>query len=595
MHFWQRFTTWLGALPASRVTWALALAFCLWAVLDLFALRLSSGLANSTYDTMVRARFYAAAPDPRVVIVDIDEASLAHMAKEFGRWPWPRDTLATALDFIEKQNPQAIAWDIVFSDADRLSPGGDKAFDEAAKRSTHSHFSVVRLPAEYDRQSKVTRAALPGLWLGAAVPRAMQAGPVGSATAATPSTAAPNPFAPNATASAPLPSAASTVALIPPVLPAVAASKLGYNNGYTDADGVLRRYRMLETLSDGSQIQSMALSVANALQAPVTVNSITSPVMLSLTDGLYFAKKEDALMLWRSKANHYPRVPFADVFSVAEGGRARSPVPSFAGKIVLIGSTASSLHDIHPTPLGAQHAGVDSLATAIDNAVNQRHLAELPRWLQALLAMALCVGMAWWVQRHGIGSLDASLLLLPGALLGISYLSLNGSPVFIDLHLAAGIALLFIALLRMWNGWRRNFWCGEPAASAQPQGIMALRLALPAAGVGLDALIRTLELHAPHCRVLGGDATASWPAQLRWPELHQAAAVAGPMQQLQHLRSNLLSRTAESKKRATLTGLTVAACSQPYAVEPGISRAAWAEHARSACATAPPMPAAQAT
>jgi adenylate cyclase len=387
-----------------------------------------------------------------------------------------------------------------------------------------------------------------------------------------------------------LPVAQSTVALIPPVLPAVAAGKLGYNNGYTDADGVLRRYRMLETLSDGSQIQSMALSVANAVHAHSTTNSIAATKTFQMANGLFDAKEEDALMLWRSKANHYPRVPFADVFSVAEGGRARSPVPSFEGKIVLIGSTASSLHDIHPTPLGAQHAGVDSLASAIDNAVNQRHLAELPRWLQALLAIGLCLGMAWWVQRHGIGSLDASLLLLPGALLGISYLSLNGSPVFLDLHLAAGIALLFIALLRMWNGWRRNYWCGEPATSAQPQGIMALRLALPAAGVGLDALICTLELHAPQCRVLGGDATANWPAQLRWPELHQAAAVAGPLQQLQHLRSNLLSRTAASKQRAALTGLTVAACSEPYAVEPGISRAAWAEHARSACATAPPMP-----
>jgi adenylate cyclase len=597
MHFWQRFTTWLGALPASRVTWALALAFCLWAVLDLFALRLSGGVANSTYDTMVRARFYAAAPDPRVVIVDIDEASLAQMAKEFGRWPWPRDTLATVLDFMEKQNPQAVAWDVLFSDADRLSPGGDKAFDEAAKRSAHSHFSVVRLPAEYDRQSKVTRDVLPGLWLGVAVPQSPLVNSLASTAGSQPAANMPGnttpSFAPAAVAPAALlPVAQSTVALIPPVLPAVAASRLGYNNGYTDVDGVLRRYRMLETLSDGSQIQSMALSVANAVQASNTINSVASPAIFHWPGGLFDAKKEDALMLWRSKANHYPRVPFADVFSVAEGGKARSPMPSFAGKIVLIGSTASSLHDIHPTPLGAQHAGVDSLATAIDNAVNQRHLAELPRWLQALLAISLCMGMAWWVQRHGIGSLDASLLLLPGALLGISYLSLNGSPVFVDLHLAAGFALLFIALLRVWNGWRRNYWCGELAASMQPQGIMALRLALPAAGVGLDALIRTLELHAPQCRVLGGDATATWPAQLRWPELHQATAVAGPLPQLQHLRSNLLSRTAASQQRAALTGLTVAACSEPYAVQPGISRAAWAEHARSVCATAPPMPAA---
>ena len=68
----------------------------------------------------------------------IDEASLARMGKEFGRWPWPRDTLASVLTHIERQQPAAIVWDIVFSDADRLSPGGDAAFNAAAARSRHS-------------------------------------------------------------------------------------------------------------------------------------------------------------------------------------------------------------------------------------------------------------------------------------------------------------------------------------------------------------------------------------------------------------------------------------------------------------------------
>ena len=51
--------------------------------------------------------------------------------------------------------------------------------------------------------------------------------------------------------------------------------------------------------------------------------------------------------------------------------------------MVIIGSTAPSLHDIHPTPLAANHSGVDALATAIDSALNQRHLAELPSLQQA--------------------------------------------------------------------------------------------------------------------------------------------------------------------------------------------------------------------
>jgi adenylate cyclase len=508
MFNWRRFTNRLGALPAKRVTWALALAFCVWALLDVFALRLSSGLANSTYDAMVRARFYAAAPDPRIVIVDIDEASLAKMAPEFGRWPWPRDTLATVLENIEKQKPQAIAWDVLFSDADRLSPGGDKAFDEAAKRSASSHFSVVRLPAVYDPQSKVTREALPGLWL-----------PSQTTTNSNTQTQAKP----------------STVALIAPVLPAVAAGKLGYNNGYTDTDGVLRRYRLQETLADGSQIQSIARSIAGALlpsqSAKNATDSIAPRANIHWAGGQFGLKNEDALIAWRAKANQYPRVPFANVFTFAEGGKPRASVPSFAGKIVIIGSTASSLHDTHPTPMGAQHAGVDSLATAIDNAVNQRQIAELPRWLQALLAVALCIGMAWWVQQRGISSLDPALLILPAALLSISYLSLNGSPIFVDLHLSAGIALLFIALLRMWNGWRRNFWC-EPATTTPEAGLLAVSTTSPLADVGLDRLIGLLEEKAPQCRIVGGDATAPWPAQLRWPELLNTACIVGPMNQL---------------------------------------------------------------
>jgi adenylate cyclase len=565
MNLWQRFTHSLGALPASRVTWGLALAFCLWAVLDLFVLKVSGGLANSTYDAMVRARFYTAASDPRVVIIDIDEASLAQMAPEFGRWPWPRDTLATVLGYLEKQNPQAIAWDVVFSDADRLSPGGDKAFDEAAKASTRSHFSVVRLPAVYDVQSKVTRAVLPNLWASQA--------------------------------SAP---SLSSVALIPPVLPAVAAGKLGYNNGYPDADGVLRRYRLLETLGDGSQIQSLAWSVAQSVNHSGTINLIASRAINTWTTRLFDSQNADPLMIWRARPNSYPRAPFAQVFSAAEGGKTAQPLPSFAGKVVLIGSTASSLHDIHPTPLGAQHAGVDSLATAIDNALNQRSLAELPRWLLAALAMALCLGMAWWVQRNGISSLDPALLLLPGALLGISYVSLNISPVFIDLHLAAGIALLFIALLRLWNGWRRNFWCGDVASQSLAQqtanppeasGLMALQLERPVADVGLDALIRALEQHAPLCRVLGGDATAPWPSKLRWPELVHTAAVAGPLQQLVHLRAMVQAPAASApkayrvaRKLARLAQLGCQASSEPAPVPPGTSRAALAERARAACA-----------
>jgi CHASE2 domain-containing sensor protein len=486
---WQR----LGRLPAARVTWTLAAIFSLWAVLDVMMLQLSSGMALSTYDAMVRLRFHAAAPDPRIVVVDIDEPSLARMAGEFGRWPWPRDTLATVLAHIERQQPAAVVWDVLFADADLHNPGGDAAFDAAAALSTHSHFPVVRLPAANDAQSRVTHAQLPGLWA-----KPLTRGAAGGSTPA-------------------------TLALIPPVLPAVAAGRLGYNNGYVDGDGVLRRYRYAQVLGDGSVIQSLPLSVLGAIDLEAHTARLAS------AERLFDQKNSGELIAWRPVANAYPRVAFADVFVQAEGGEPLGLVPGFANKVVIIGATAPSLHDIHPTPLSPYHAGVDSLATALDNGLNQRQLMELPRWLQAVLACALSVGIGLWASWRGVSSLAPVLLVLPAGLLLVSYLTLNLTPVFVDLHLAAGLALLFLAVLRQWNSLRRDCWCRMPAAPPGEPLLAWLVLApLPWTGVRFDRLLDAVQAGAPESRVVAVDAMAVWPSRLSWPDLVRVVAVVGP-------------------------------------------------------------------
>ena len=513
---WKRISRRLGALPARQVTWSLVLIFSAWAVLDVLVFKLSGGLAKSSFDAMVRARVVVASPDPRIVILDIDEASLARMGREFGRWPWPRDTLATVVDHVERQQPAAIVWDILFSDPDRLSPGGDAAFNEAARRSTHSHFSVVRLPAAADAASQITQAALPGLWVEG------EAG------------------------------AGKGVALIAPALPAIAASRLGYNNGYVDPDGVLRRYRYLEPLADGSVIQSIAMSVMN------TTNNVAYYAYIKKAKGQFESK--DELIAWRRHANVYPHVPLADVFAQAEGGQPLAGVPSLAGKVVIIGSTAPSLHDIHPTPLSPTHAGVDALATALDNGLNQRHVSELPRGVQAALAIVLCVGLALWVQFKSVASLAPALLALPAALLAISYASLNGSPLFLDLHLAAGLALAFLGVLRFWSSLRRKYWCSMPfdpanpadpakapdPAAPSPPGPAMQPLAVWAwerqdawLEAPLDRLIDAVERHAPTCRVVVCDARVTWPSTLRWPELARFCAVVGPLDDLRAAQPKL--------------------------------------------------------
>jgi hypothetical protein len=258
---------------------------------------------------------------------------------------------------------------------------------------------------------------------------------------------------------------------------------------------------------------------------------------LALVDPQAYARAialpdDDELIAWRSNTNIYPCVSFADVFNQADGGKPVHAVPALAGKVVVIGSTASSLHDIHPTPLSAEQPGVNSLATVIDNTLNERHIAELPRWLDALLAIALCIALGLWVQKRKFAKLLPMTFAVPIALLLFSYGTLHGSPLFLDLHLTAGLALLFLTMLRYWNQLRRSYWCSMPAPSA-PDSTAPLAL-LPLlhreywADEPLDRLIDLVSSHAPDCRVLAHDLNELPLHPLRWPELARHAALVGP-------------------------------------------------------------------
>lgn len=505
----------LASWSDRRVLVSLVLAFSAWVIVDVFFLGVSGGIAQSTYDTMVRSRLTTASHDKRIVIVDIDEAALARMAPEFGRWPWPRDTLATVLDHIESQNPAAVVWDIVFSDADRLSPGGDAAMDQAAQRSKHSHFSVVRLPRANDDKSDLQQRHLPTLW---AQGRSADA------------------------------SSEATVALIPPVLPHVAAQPLGYNNGYVDHDGMLRRYRYFERLKDGGIIQSLPMSVTQSVDPAAYDHWLAQFKEKPVKSREHEDTQGDTLIHWRKTATSYQRVNFADVFEQADGGTANPKVPSMTGKIVIIGATAPSLHDTHPTPLSGTQAGVESLATGIDNALHRRSIWELPKWAGAAVAILMCAGIALWSHHRSVSSLAPAMVVLPGVLLGIGFASLHTEHVFIDLHLSAGLAVLFLAVLKFWYLLRKRHWCGDLPDQTENLAVLPWEADKTWTDDQLDRLMMRLQAAAPQCRLVSLDLTPSDQLSTRWRPFATCLAIVGPADQLFSAQELLLK---------SLRGLTV--------------------------------------
>jgi adenylate cyclase len=114
-----------GAEPASPATWLMRprpLGILLLAALTVFQL-----FFNTIPQVWLRGVWFDAyqlmMPRPRVsapaVIVAVDEKSL----EQLGQWPWPRTLVARLLDSIGKHRPLAVGVDIIFAEADRLSPG----------------------------------------------------------------------------------------------------------------------------------------------------------------------------------------------------------------------------------------------------------------------------------------------------------------------------------------------------------------------------------------------------------------------------------------------------------------------------------------
>src|SRR5438876_7414017 len=96
---------------------------CLALLIGLAALRIADPapveeLRVRTFDTFQRI-------DPRVktarpvTIVDIDERSLA---SKLGQWPWPRTRIADLITHLTRLGAVVIAFDVIFSEPDRLNP-----------------------------------------------------------------------------------------------------------------------------------------------------------------------------------------------------------------------------------------------------------------------------------------------------------------------------------------------------------------------------------------------------------------------------------------------------------------------------------------
>ena len=396
---YSKFSALLAKLWQKKFYLYLAALFTLFAVLDTVQLHIVSGMRQQAFDAMVRYRIIVPKPDSDIVIVDINEASLAAMAKDYGRWPWPRQVLGEFLEQVEKQQPKAMVFDILFSDSDIYNPDSDAYFDSAIAATNNTYFPLLRLDPSSDPLSLVKPAMIPGV-----VPLLNDAQPE------------------------------ATVAVVLPQFPAaLKGGRLGLYNIYPDADGIVRQYIVYRD-DYGWKLPSLPARVARDLGWP---EPATQRVLLN----------------WRGPPFSYQYVSFHEVFTDLGSKEKKRPQDEFKNKIVIIGSTAPSLFDIKPTPMRQMHPGVEILATAIDNFKHNDYL-RFPEARVAYLLLTLCIiwATAWGFYNNvGRSKIDVLFGASQFILIGISYASINFTDTYINITGSVTIGLVYFAIARVYS------------------------------------------------------------------------------------------------------------------------------------------------
>lgn len=412
-----------------HVALALALAaLCTW---NQFVHPYSQGLSDASFDLLMRHRPLPYVADPRIVVIDIDEASLAHFSPQVGRWPWPRAMLADVARAVEAGGAKAVVWDILFADPDTANPASEQAFDAYVRDSRVSFFPVLRLNPANDAQSRLTVDML--------------------------NFATPIPGA-----------AGATVSLVAPYFRSIYDStRMGTFNIAPDADNRLRHVSLWEDVGD-RRIPSLAQRLATEFGWPAQ-------------------DRPRQRLNWPRPAAAYVTTSFWQVHEAARSGQT-DYFRQFAGKVVLIGATAPGLFDLKATPLDPLHPGVYVLATAIDNAWRGAFLQPTPPWVLWLLSLALLAAgcEVFRRTRHG-QTVTNTFVLLPALLLVVWMASVSVGTRLVDLTVPVGLLTTQFSLGLLFDKLRRDAACGRDAFALTPAEREGRRLQIASLAPELDA------------------------------------------------------------------------------------------------------------
>jgi adenylate cyclase len=348
---------------------------CLVLLIGLTGLRIADPapieeLRVRTFDTfqLVDPRVKTAKP---VTIIDIDEKSLA----KFGQWPWPRTRIADLVTGLTKLGAAVIAFDVIFSEPDRLNP--DAAADTFRNLDEETRAKLRALPsndqifADAMRHSRVVlgESGLPE------VLTELEALPVTGLAML---------------GEDPLRFIYKFPGLLrnTPVLEKAAGGR-GLLTIKPERDGIIRRVPMIMQ-AQGATMPSLSFEMLRVATGTDTIFIKSDRAGIkSIAAGGFEIPTDRNGQLWIHFAHQDPSL-YVSALDVLEGRVAPAMI---ARKLVLVGTSAVGLNDIKTTPISPSIPGVEIHAQVLEAALTRKLLSQPPYGPILEFSAALLLGI----------------------------------------------------------------------------------------------------------------------------------------------------------------------------------------------------------
>ena len=348
-------------------------------------------MPKASHDVILKNRFSSPWPASDILIVDIDERSLAALSGKHGRWPWSRDVLADGLQKFNDLGARAVLFNVLLSDPDKNNPDADAAMEVTAQMNRATAFPLIRLNPKNDSQSQLKVAQIPGVELKTQHPEN------------------------------------STLAVILPMFGSM-HDRLGVANQQPDADGIVRKYP-LRWQEDTFVLPSMVQRTAQLGAADVAA----VPNLISLN--------------WRNKRGRYARVSFSDVLlDQIKPAQAQQ----FRNAFVVFSLSAPGLGQTKPTSVASVEDDGEILATALDDALHATYLRTMPKSVGLLINLLTIWVLVWMSFRQKSSSLmNKVFVLAQSGLGGVTLLSASYTNYLIDLSDTMSFGLSVFAGIKL--------------------------------------------------------------------------------------------------------------------------------------------------